>query len=146
MLKTRSKPRVLSPNKNWNDSRRRHLDAISVVILLRTDTTLDLSQKAEKVCTGRLANATVNTWRVKGVRAIEPRITQPDARSASFSRKVINAAAVAIAGRAHLPSERARRLIIVILRVCRVCRLRNKENTIEVILFEYSRQENDDSA
>ena len=27
-----------------------HLDSISVVILIRTDTTLDLSQKAEKVC------------------------------------------------------------------------------------------------
>ena len=53
MLKTRSKPRVLSPNKNWNDSRRRHLDAISVVILIRTDTTLDQSQKAEKVQVSR---------------------------------------------------------------------------------------------
>ena len=31
-------------------------------------------------------------------------------------------------------------LILVILRVCHDCRVRNKDNTLEVILFEYSRR------
>ena len=48
----RASPQVRSPIKNFMN-RCARLASISVVILIRTDTTLDHSQKAEKVCRRR---------------------------------------------------------------------------------------------
>ncbi len=49
MLAMAASYQLRSPNKNWMTDVL-PIGSISVVILIRTDTTLDLSQKAEKVC------------------------------------------------------------------------------------------------
>ena len=58
MLAMAASYQLRSPNKNWMTDVL-PIGSISVVILIRTDTTLDLSQKAEKVY-GFLAHANQN--------------------------------------------------------------------------------------
>ena len=68
--------------------------SISVVILIRTDTTLDLSQKAEKVCLWCFADPNEIATRVKVARVFAAaKIPLSQAFTQRTYGKVINAAA-----------------------------------------------------
>ena len=67
-------------------------------------------------------------------------IAQTDAIPEKLEKLVFNAAAGKIPAGHPFTEGAARHLIIAILKVCRICRMRNQENTIEVILFEYCRR------
>ena len=68
--------------------------SISVVILIRTDTTLDLSQKAEKVCSWCCADSIRNAARAEVARvSVAAKIPLSQASTQRNYGKVINAAA-----------------------------------------------------